>query len=175
VICDELVPELYKKYNISHDPEQHGIGGASSGGIAAFTVAWERPDDFRKVFTIVGSFVDLRGPGSGSGYADKVLEADKKPIRIFMQDGRNDNRGAGRAGGAYSQNRDWFYQNVRLKDALTKKGYEVNYAWGIGLHGQKQGGAIFPEILRWLWRDQTVSTDANDKEERVFRSAAGGL
>jgi len=172
VICDELMPELYKNYNISHDPEQHGIGGASSGGIAAFTVAWERPDDFRKVFTIVGSFVDLRGPSSGSTYADKVLEAEKKPIRIFMQDGRNDNRGAGRAGGAYSQNRDWFYQNVRLKDALTKKGYEVNYAWGIGLHGQKQGGVILPEMMRWLWRDQAVSTDPNDKVERAFRTAA---
>jgi enterochelin esterase-like enzyme len=172
VICDELMPDLSKKYNISRDPEQHGIGGASSGGIAAFTVAWERPDDFRKVFTIVGSFVDLRGPGSGSAYADKVLAGDKKPIRIFMQDGRNDNRGAGRAGGAYSQNRDWFYQNVRLKDALTKKGYEVNYAWGIGLHGQKQGGVILPDMMRWLWRDQAVSTDPNDKLERAFRGAA---
>lgn len=172
VICDELMPQLYKKYNISHDPEQHGIGGASSGGIAAFTVAWERSDDFRKVFTIVGSFVDLRGPGSGSTYADKVLEADKKPIRIFMQDGRNDNRGQGRGGATYSQNRDWFYQNVRLKDALTKKGYDVNYAWGIGLHGQKQGGVILPDMMRWLWRDQVVSTDPNDKDERAFRTAA---
>jgi enterochelin esterase family protein len=170
VICDELMPELFKKYNISRDPEQHGIGGASSGGIAAFTVAWERPADFRKVFTIVGSFVDLRGPGSGSTYADKVLEADKKPIRIFMQDGRNDNRGQGRGG--YNQNRDWFYQNVRLKDALVKKGYEVNYAWGIGLHGQKQGGVFLPDMLRWLWRDQVVSTDPNDKEERAFRTAS---
>ena len=120
----------------------------------------------------MGSFVDLRGPGSGSTYAEKVLAADKKPIRIFMQDGRNDNRGQGRAGGAYSQNRDWFYQNVRLKDALTKKGYEVNYAWGIGLHGQKQGGAMLPEMLRWLWRDQVISTDPNDREERAFRAAA---
>src|SRR5262245_18939010 len=74
VICDELMPVLYKEYNISRDPAQHRIAGASSGGIAAFTVAWERPDDFRKVITIVGSFVDLRGPGSGSTYSDKVLQ-----------------------------------------------------------------------------------------------------
>ncbi len=170
VICDELLPVLKKDYNISPDPEQHAIAGASSGGIAAFTVAWERPEQFHKVITIVGSFVDLRGPGSGSTYADKVLAAEKKPIRIFMQDGRNDNRGAGRNGGAYSQNRDWFYQNVRLAGALAKKGYDVNYAWGIGLHGQKQGGAILPEMMRWLWRDQVVSTDASDKTERAFRT-----
>jgi len=173
VIVDELLPALYKDYNISRDGEQHGIGGTSSGGIAAFTVAWERPDDFRKVLTIVGSFVDLRGAGSGSTYADKVLEADRKPIRMFMVDGRNDHRGTiGQSGGAYSQNRDWFYQNVRLKDALVKKGYDVNYTWGIGLHGQKQGGAILPEMMRWLWRDQVVSTDPNDKAERAFRRSS---
>jgi enterochelin esterase family protein len=168
VIVDELLPVLYKEYNISHDADQHGIAGASSGGIAAFTVAWERPDDFRKVITIVGSFTDLRGPGSGSTYADKVLASEKKPIRIFMQDGRNDNRGQGRNGGDYNQNRDWFYQNVRLANALTKKGYDVNYVWGIGLHGSKQGGAILPDMMRWLWRDHALSTDPSDKVERAF-------
>jgi enterochelin esterase-like enzyme len=169
VIVDELLPVLYKEYNISHDADQHGIAGASSGGIAAFTVTWERPDDFRKVITIVGSFTDLRGPGSGSTYTDKVLASEKKPIRIFMQDGRNDLRGVRKDGsGDYDQHRDWFYQNVRLAEALTKKGYDVNYAWGIGLHGQKQGGAILPDMMRWLWRDHAVSTDANDKVERAF-------
>ena len=90
VIVDELMPALYKDYNISKDPERHGIGGASSGAIAAFTVAWERPDEFRKVLSIVGSFVNLRG---GHAYADIVRKSEKKPIRIFLQDGRNDNRG----------------------------------------------------------------------------------
>ncbi len=172
VIVDELLPVLYKDYNISRDADQHGIAGASSGGIAAFTVAWEQPDDFHKVITVVGSFTDLRGPGSGSSYADKVLASDKKPIRIFMQDGRNDNRGAGRNGGPYNQGRDWFYQNVRLAEALTKKGYDVNYAWGIGLHGQKQGGVILPDMMRWLWRDHAVSTDPNDSVERSFNRPA---
>src|SRR6266850_3274496 len=78
VIVDELMPVLYKEYNISKDPEQHGIGGASSGAIAAFMVAWERPDDFRKVLSIVGSFVNLRG---GHVYPERVAAADKKPIR----------------------------------------------------------------------------------------------
>ena len=171
VICDELLPVLTKEYNISKDPEQRGIGGASSGAIAAFSVAWERPDQFRKVISIVGSFVNLRG---GHVYPERVLATDKKPIRIFFQDGRNDNRGV-RKGGDYDAKRDWFYQNVRLADALTKKGYDVNYVWGIGLHGQKQGGAILPEMMRWLWRDQPVSVDVKDNVERAFnRPAAKG-
>jgi enterochelin esterase family protein len=160
VIVEELMPALKKEYNISPDPEMHGIMGASSGGIAAFSTAWFRPNDFRKVISFVGSFTDIRG---GYVFREMVMESEKKPIRIFLQDGRNDNRRPGRP------NSDWFLQNVRLMQALTKKGYEVNYAWGIGNHGQKQGGAIFPEMMRWLWRDQPVSTDPDDMVERSFR------
>ena len=126
VIVDELMPALYKDYNISKDPERHGIGGASSGAIAAFTVAWERPNEFRKVLSIIGSFTNIRG---GHAYADIVRKSEKKPIRIFMQDGRNDNRGVGR-GGTYDPLRDWFLQNVRLKDALTEKGYDLELPVG---------------------------------------------
>jgi enterochelin esterase family protein len=155
---------LYREYNVSRDPAMHGIGGSSSGAIAAFTVAWERPDRFRKVLSNVGSFVDLRG---GHVYPEKVREADAKPIRVFLCDGRNDNRGM--RNGKYDPNRDWFLQNVRLKDALVEKGYDVNYSWGMNGHGQKFGGAILPEMMRWLWRDGPVSTDPDDEVERSFR------
>jgi enterochelin esterase-like enzyme len=168
VIVDELMPALNKEYNISKDPERRGIGGASSGAIAAFTVAWERPNEFRKVLSFVGSFVNLRG---GHAYADLVRKSDKKPIRIFLQDGRNDNRGTGRGGG-YDETRDWFLQNVRLMQALTEKGYDVNYAWGIGRHSQKHGGSILPDMLRWLWRDHPASTDVKDMVERAFNEPA---
>ncbi|HWC97648.1 MAG TPA: alpha/beta hydrolase-fold protein, partial [Candidatus Sulfopaludibacter sp.] len=84
VIVDELMPALYKDYNISKDPEQHGIGGSSSGAIAAFSVAWERPNEFRKVLSNVGSFVDIRG---GYVYPERVLATDRKPIRVFLCDG----------------------------------------------------------------------------------------
>jgi enterochelin esterase family protein len=168
VIVDELMPVLYKDYNISRDPERHGIGGASSGAIAAFTVAWHRPDHFRKVLSMIGSFVNLRG---GHAYADIVGKSDKKPIRIYLQDGRNDNRGVGREG-KYNQERDWFYQNVRLMQTLAAKGYDLNYQWGIGRHSQKHGGAVFPDMMRWLWRDHPVSTDVNDTVERSFNAPA---
>ena len=164
VIVEELMPALKKEYNISPDPDLHGMMGSSSGGCAAFAVAWFRPNDFRKIITFVGSYTDIRGEFI---YPELVAESEKKPIRIFMQDGRNDNRRPGRPNG------DWFLQNVRLMNALTKKGYDVNYSWGIGNHGQKQGGAIFPEMMRWLWRDQPVSTDPDDMVERSFRHPAG--
>jgi enterochelin esterase-like enzyme len=163
VIVDELMPVLKKEYNISPDPDLHGIMGASSGGCAAFGVAWFRPSEFHKVITIVGSFTSIRGEYI---YPELVAAAETKPIRIFMQDGRNDNRRLDNPNG------DWFYQNFRLMNALTKKGYDVNYAWGIGNHGQKQGGAIFPDMMRWLWRDQPVSTDPQDEVERAFRAPA---
>ncbi len=168
VIVDELLPALYKEYNISKDPERHGIGGASSGAIAAFTVAWQRPDQFHKVLSIVGSFTNLRG---GHVYPDLVLKSEKKPIRVFLEDGRNDNR-ALRPDGTYDEQRDWFAQNVKLMKALTEKGYDVNYSWSIGKHGLKQGGIILPEMMRWLWRDQPVSTDPKNTVERSFQQPA---
>ena len=164
VIVDELMPALYKEYRISKDPERHGIGGASSGAIAAFTVAWERPAHFRKVLSMIGSFTNLRG---GHAYADIVRKSEKKPLRIYLQDGRNDNRG-NRPDGSYDPLRDWFLQNVRLMQALSEKGYDLNYTWGIGRHGQKQAGAIMPDMMRWLWRDHPVSTDPADTVERSF-------
>jgi enterochelin esterase family protein len=164
VIVDELMPVLYKQYNISKDPERHGIGGSSSGAIAAFTVAWQRPNEFRKVLSNVGSFVDLRG---GNTYPDIIRKTDKKPIRVFLCDGRNDNRGQ-RPGEDYNQACDWFYQNVRMMQALTAKGYDLNYAWGMNKHGQKMGGAILPEMMRWLWRDHEFSSDPKDAVERSF-------
>jgi enterochelin esterase family protein len=163
VIVDELMPVLKSQYNISDNPDDHAIAGASSGAIAAFTVAWERPNHFRKVISIVGSFTNLRG---GHVYPEKILAAEKKPIRIFIQDGRNDNRAL--RGNNYDATRDWFAQNVKMVEALKQKGYDLNYTFGIGLHGQKQGGAILPEMMRWLWRDHPVSIDPRDTNERAF-------
>ncbi|MCS7024816.1 MAG: alpha/beta hydrolase-fold protein [Bryobacteraceae bacterium] len=164
VIVEELLPALYKDYNISKDPERHGIGGSSSGAIAAFTVAWQRPDHFRKVLSNVGSFVNIRG---GHAYADIVRKSEKKPLRVYLIDGRNDHR-ALRTDGSYDETRDWFYQNVRLQQALSEKGYDVAYCWGMARHGQKMLRTMFPEMMRWLWRDHGVSTDPRDMVERSF-------
>jgi len=155
VIVDELLPVLKADYNISDNPADRGIGGTSSGAIAAFTVAWHRPDQFGKVLSAIGSFVDLRG---GHVYPELIEAADRKPIRVYLQDGLSDNRGV-RRNGQYNPERDWHLQNRRLLAALEAKGYDVNYTWGIGTHSSRQSGAQLPEILRWLWRDYPRPVD----------------
>ena len=166
LIVNELLPVLTKKYNISPRPEDRAIAGASSGAICAFTVAWHRPDQFRKVLSTIGSFTDIRG---GHVYPDLIHQNEAKPIRIFLQDGVNDNRGLGRGGaGGYNPKRDWHAQNIKMVEALTAKGYEVNYTWGIGTHSNKQGGAILPEMLRWLWRDYPRPDDPADSRNRAL-------
>lgn len=165
VICDELLPALKKEYNISNNPDDRGIGGSSSGAIAAFTVAWNRPNEFRKVLSNVGSFTNIRG---GDAYPDIVSKSKKKPLRVYLCGGRNDNRGM--RDGKYDPRWDWFLNNVRMKDALEKKGYDLNYTWGMNNHGQRFFSLVFPDMMRWLWRDHPVSTDPNDSVERSFNT-----
>jgi enterochelin esterase family protein len=162
LIVDELLPALKKQYNVADDPANRALCGASSGAICAFTVAWHRPDQFRKVISTIGSFTNIMG---GHVYPDLVRQSDRKPIRIFLQDGVNDLRGI-RRDGTYDPTRDWHAQNIKMVAALTEKGYDVNFVWGIGTHSNKQGGAIMPDMLRWLWRDYPRKDDAKDASNR---------
>ncbi len=164
LIVDELLPAIKKDYNISDDPDNRAISGASSGAICAFTVAWHRPDQFRKVISTIGSFTNIMG---GHVYPELIRQAEPKPIRIFLQDGLNDNRGV-RRNGEYDATRDWHARNIKMVEALTAKKYDVNYTWGIGTHSNKQGGAIMPEMLRWLWRDYPRKDDPKDPSERTL-------
>lgn len=166
VIVDELFPVLQKRYSISPRPEDRAIGGASSGAIAAFTVAWHRPDQFGKVLSTIGSFVNLRG---GHVYPDLIRAAERKPIRVYLLDGVNDNRGLreNEPEASYNPERDWHAQNRKMAAALAEKGYDLNFCWGIGTHSNKQGGAALPEMLRWLWRDYP-RPDARDPEGRAL-------
>jgi len=167
LIVDELLPVITKQYNISPRPEDRAIAGASSGAICAFTVAWHRPDQFRKVISTIGSFTDIMG---GHVYPDLVRQSDPKPIRIFLQDGVNDNRGR-RRGGGYDPKWDWHAQNIKMVEALHAKGYDMSYTWGIGGHSNRQGGAIMPEMLRWLWRDYPRVDDPEDNSNRMLLEA----
>ena len=165
LVIDELMPAVEKDYNISKNPDDHSIAGASSGAICAFTVAWQRPDQFHKVISTIGSFTNIRG---GHVYPDLILQIERKPIRIFLQDGLNDLRGRGRNNSPYDAKRDWHAQNIKMVAALTQKGYDVNYCWGIGTHSSKQGGAIMPDMLRWLWRDYPRMDDPMDASNRTL-------
>ena len=171
VIVDELLPVLYQRYNVSRDPGDHAIGGASSGAIAAFTVAWHRPDQFSKVLCTIGSFVNLRG---GHAYPDLIRAAQKKPLRVYLLDGVNDNRGLRPSdpAAAYDPERDWHLQNLRMLAALSDKGYDVDYCWGIGSHNQRHAGAALPEMMRWLWRDYPRADDPHSLVNRTLLGAA---
>lgn len=140
-LIDEILPLVKKEVNISDDPNMRAICGASSGGICAFTVAWERPDQFRKVLTTIGSFTNIRG---GNKYPDIVRAADKKPIRVFQADGTND---------IVNQFGSWPEGNKAMAAALVEKGYDHKMVWGEGSHNPKHGASILPDALRWLWRE----------------------
>ncbi|MEZ5363336.1 MAG: alpha/beta hydrolase-fold protein [Bryobacterales bacterium] len=166
VIVDELLPALEKDYNISKNPDHRGIGGSSSGAIAAFTVAWERPNEFHKVLSMIGTFVDLRGRG-GNKYPDMVRESPEEAVAgLFAGRPQRQPRATGRRR-IQSRLRLVLEQRPAAKE-LTAKGYDVNYVWGIGRHSSKHGGSILPDMMRWLWRDHPVSTDEADMVERSF-------
>ena len=147
-LLDELLPEVETKktadgraIRLSHEGNDRAIGGASSGAIAAFTAAWERPDAFSRVFSSIGTFVDLRG---GMRYPALIRKFEPKPIRIYLQDGSND---LNIYGG------DWWMANQTMERAFIFAGYEVEHAWGDGGHTGKHATLIFPDALRWLWKD----------------------
>lgn len=140
-IIEEILPEVGKSYNLTRDPEGRAIGGISSGGICAWTVAWERPDQFRKVLSHVGSFTNIRG---GHNCQALIRKTEKKPIRIFLQDGAND---------LDNLHGNWPLANQEMAASLKFKGYDYKFEFGTEGHNGRHGGAILPDSLRWLWRD----------------------
>ena len=130
-----------KTIALSHDANDRAITGASSGGIAAYTAAWNRPDMFSRVYTTVGTFVAMRG---GHEYPAIVRKTEPKPLRIYMQDGWYDvwNPIFG----------EWFEYNMLMESAFNFAGYEVFHKWDRGNHSIKYGTLAFPDAMRWLWK-----------------------
>jgi gluconolactonase len=149
-LLNELIPEVAKKYNLSTNGNDHAIAGASSGAICAFTAAWERPDQFSRVFSSVGTYVGLRG---GNEYPTLIRKTEPKSIRVFLQDGSNDLN-------IYAGN--WFLANQEMLSALEFSGYEVNHIWGDGAHNGKHATAVFPDGLRWLWTNYPAPITAGN-------------
>jgi sugar lactone lactonase YvrE/enterochelin esterase-like enzyme len=154
-LLDELLPYIAtnQNLNLSTNGNDRAIAGSSSGGICAFTAAWERPDAFRRVFSSVGTFVGLRG---GNEYPTLIRKTEPKPIRVFLQDGTNDLNGYGG---------NWFLANQEMLSALEFSGYDVNHVWGEGGHNGKHATAIFPDALRWLWHDYPAPIAANPERK----------
>lgn len=139
-LIDEILPEVAKDYRLTDDPEQRAIGGISSGGICAFTVAWERPDYFRKALSHVGSFTNIQG---GHVYPALIRKTEKKPLKVFLQEGSND---------LDNLFGSWPLANQEMAAALKFQKYDYEFVYGDGGHSGKHGGAILPDSLRWLWK-----------------------
>jgi len=140
-LIDELVPEVAGRYNLSKDPNDHGIAGISTGGVGAFVAAWNRPDQFRRVITWVGSFGNFRGADRLPGL---IRRTEPRPIRVFMQTGRQD---------LVNYAGSWYLENPRMAAALEFAGNDVKIELGEDGHSNRHGASILPDTLRWLWRD----------------------
>jgi gluconolactonase len=147
-LLDELLPDVEKKtasdgraIRLSKNGNDRSIAGSSSGAICAFTAAWERPDAFSRVFSAIGTYVGLRG---GNVYPTLIRKYEPKPIRVFLQDGSND---LNIYGG------DWWMANQEMERSLAFAGYEVQHEWGDGGHNGQHGTKLFPDAMRWLWKD----------------------
>lgn len=139
-LIEELIPEVEKTYTLANDPKMRGLCGISSGGICAFTAAWQRPDYFHKVLSHVGSFADIRG---GHNYPTMIRKWAKRDIRVFLQAGRND---------LDVIHGNWYLSNLQMEAALKYRSYDYKFVEGDGGHNGEHGGMILPESLEWLWR-----------------------
>ena len=142
-LLEEIIPEVEKDYNLVDDASGRAISGMSDGGLASFTVAWERPDAFSKVISHIGSYTRLLG-GSQYPYLIRETRGNPKPIRVFLQDGEND---------LNILQGNWTLSNLSMESALMFARYDYRFELGTGGHSLEHGGAIFPDTLRWIWRD----------------------
>ena len=163
MLLEELLPEVAKSYNFTDDPGRRAIGGTSSGAICAFTVAWNRPDQFRNVLSMIGSYVSIGYKPAADGqpmvpggdlYPTLIRKTPIKPLTVFLQDGSND---------LDNPHGNWFLANQQMLSALNFANasadgrkvegprYRINHVWGDGAHSDAHGGAILPEMLRWIW------------------------
>lgn len=141
LLIEELIPEISKKYKLTDSPQMRAICGLSSGGICAFTAAWQRSDYFHKVLSHIGSFTNIKG---GHVYPSLIRKAPKRNIKVFLQDGNND---------LDNQHGNWWLANLQMEAALKYSKYDYKFVGGTGGHNGKHGGSILPESLRWLWAD----------------------
>jgi enterochelin esterase-like enzyme len=171
---DELLPQVTVQYNIRKDPYSRAITGLSSGGICAFNAAWQMPDQFSRVISWIGSFTSIQWkedpaiPDGGQDYPEKILREPARNLRVWLQDGSNDQEN--------DRYGSWPLANIRMANALKLKNYDFHFSFGQGTHNSGHGAAEFPAEMLWLWRDydlartsQTYAIDPAEKAKPLFR------
>ncbi len=148
-LMKDVLPVVSAKWPYRDGAENRAIAGLSSGAICAFTVAWERPDQFHKVLSWIGSYVNLQGgsTGIGGGHNYPTLirksKGNAKNIRVFLQEGTND---------LDNPFGNWPLANMQMEKAFSYSGYDYKFTMGQGFHSDSHGRSILPDSLRWLWR-----------------------
>jgi gluconolactonase len=162
-ILEEILPDVENKkttdgriIRLSKNGNDRAIGGSSSGAVSAFTAAWEKPKEFSRVFSAIGTYVGLRG---AERYPTLIRKYEPKALRVFLQDGTND---LNIYGG------DWWKANETMERALKFAGYEINHVWGEGTHSGRHGTAIFPDAMRWLWKDWPQPVKAGNSQNQFL-------
>ena len=164
-VLNELLPAVQKlkthdgrPIRLSSDGNDHAVTGGSTGGIGSFTLAWRRPDQFTRVYSVIGTFVAMRG---GNEYPALIRKTDPKPIRIFLEDGSTDawNPLFG----------SWYDANLNMESALTFAGYDVAHAWGAHGHDGRPGQVILPDVMRWLWRDYPAPVESGVSQNSTLQ------
>ncbi len=142
-LIEDLLPFVVQAegLTLTDDPARRTLCGISSGGICAFTAAWWFPQQFGRVLSHCGSFVNILG---GHNWPFILRATPRKPIRVFLQSGEGD--------GVHFTG-DWPLANQTMARALAWAGYDHRFEFGVGGHSLRHGGAIFADSLRWLWRD----------------------
>jgi enterochelin esterase family protein len=161
VLADEKVA-AYPKIALTADPWGRAVMGCSSGGAAALTAAWFRPDLFRRLITYSGTFVAQQADNAPErtkfplGAWDyhssmKLIEnSEKKPLRIFTHVSENDLRANDPENTYYN----WVMANQRTAAALKAKGYDYRFVFSKATKHCE--GRVFQQTLAdtlvWMWR-----------------------
>ncbi len=148
-LLEELIPEVAKKYNLSKNPNDRALAGVSTGAVGAFMAAWNRPDEFHRVLSFIGTYVAMKGADELPAL---IRKTEPKPIRIYLQDGKNDHIVPAEPYGTFFAG-SWPINNQVMFEAFEYAGYDAKLVIGDEGHNMKQGAAIMPDALRWLWRD----------------------
>jgi sugar lactone lactonase YvrE len=147
-LLEELIPEVAKKYNLSKDPDDRALCGLSTGAVGSFMAAWNRSDQFHRVLSFIGTYVAMKG---ADALPARIRKTEPKPLRIFLQDGKNDHIVLAEPYGTYFAG-SWPINNQVMFEAFESTGYDAKLVMGEGGHDIEQAAAIMPEALRWLWR-----------------------
>ena len=170
-VLEEILPQVEKVQKLRTDGYSRAIGGESSGAICAFNAAWQRPQEFSRVLSRIGSYTSIQWRRKNPNPADNldggnifpflIRKEPKRDIRVWMEDGSED---------LENNHGSWPLQNIQLANSLKMQGYDFRFRFGNATHNTANGNAMMPEALTWLWRGydpgQTAGNYQQDPAER---------